>query len=401
MQRCEKITFGRQAYRSPGLLIAFFLLVSMSLLRGQTPLKKRLATDSLVYHETYFPLDEAGVNRAARARLDSLLAQWPWTVVRMVQLEGHTDSLAGDDYNLDLSKRRVMKLLRYLISKGLDPRKVQTGYYGEERPRYLTDTLRAKNRRVELLLYVDKQRLPSPEKKLMDYAFRKGDKLRIPKLQFVGNQAVPTWQSMPVLYELVRVMKRYPDLAIELQGHVCCSDDQQLSEARARMVYHFLRDHGIAPERMEYRGYSNTRPLYQEVDERTEALNRRVEIKVLRNTKRENPDTELFKPKPARAPVLDLEFIRDSPNLTPAGDFMLTLVAEMMKTAEGYLYEFVVYDNLGAPSLTARRKTTLQRLLRRKGVPAQFYKVMHRPAPEWMPSTTGSNAVMVEIIPRP
>jgi hypothetical protein len=167
------------------------------------------------------------------------------------------------------------------------------------------------------------------------------------------------------------------------------------------MVYHFLRDHGIAPERMESRGYSNTRPLYQEVDERTEALNRRVEIKVLRNTKRENPDIELFKPKPARAPVLDLEFIRDSPNLTPAGDFMLTLVAEMMKTAEGYLYEFVVYDNLGAPSLTARRKTTLQRLLRRKGVPAQFYKVMHRPAPEWMPSTTGSNAVMVEIIPRP
>ncbi|MDR9443177.1 MAG: OmpA family protein [Schleiferiaceae bacterium] len=401
MQLCARNTFGRQAYCFPWLPVAFFFLVTVSLLRGQTPVKERLATDSLVYHEAYFALDEARVNAAARSRLDSLLAQWPWTVVRMVQLEGHTDSLASANYNLDLSKRRVVKLLQYLISTGLDPRKVQTGYYGEERPRYLKDTLRAKNRRVELLLYVDKQRLPSPEKKLIDYAFRKGDKLRIPNLQFVGNQAVPTWQSMPVLYELVRVMKRYPDLAIELQGHVCCSGDQQLSEARARMVYHFLRDHGIAAKRMEYRGYSNTRPLYEEVDERTKALNRRVEIKVLRNTDRENPNPEIPKPQPARAPVLDLEFIRDSPNLTPAGDFMLTLVAEMMKTAEGYLYEFVVYDNLGDPSMTARRKTTLQRLLRRKGVPAKSYNVLHRPAPEWMPTTTGSNAVMVEIIPRP
>lgn len=384
-----------------GALGLLLLLLWGSVALGQTPVNKRLATDSLVYHETYFALDEAEVSPQAQRRLDSLLGRFPWPVVRMVQLEGHTDSLAGTDYNMALSKRRVVELLKYMVGTGLDPRKVQTGYYGEERPRYLSDTLRDKNRRVELLLYVDKQRLPSPEKKLIDYTFKEGENLRIPNLQFVGNQAVPTWQSMAVLYELVAVMRRYPDLKIELQGHVCCSGDQQLSEARARMVYHFLLDHGVSAKRLEYKGFSNTRPLYKEIDERTEALNRRVEIKVLRNTGRIQPKPRKVQPKPVRAPVLDLEFIQGSPNLTPAGDFMLTLVAEMINTAQGYHYKFVVYDNISTSGLTSRRKTTLQRLLRRKGVPADLYTVEERPAPQWMPTVRGSNAVMVEIIPRP
>lgn len=356
------------------------------------------ANDSLVYSEVQFELDAHRLSPEARLKVDSLVAQWPFSVVRKVQIEGHTDSLASDEYNLRLSRRRVISLLEYLVSKGLDPRKVATGFYGEQRPRYLSDTSWAKNRRVEILLYVDRNLLPVPEKRLTDYELKKGQKLRIPRLQFVGNQPVPTWQSMPALRDLLEVMKAQPDLKIEIQGHVCCSDNQELSVERARMVYYFLRDQGIEEERLSYEGFSNSVPLYKEVDERTKALNRRVEIKVLDNSS-ERKDVSSFSIKHSsiRAPVLDVVFIENSANLAPAGDFMLTLVGEMLRDSEGYNYEFEIFDNIENASLTQRRATTLNRTLRRKGVPSQKYKVLRRSAPGWMPTNSNSNTVLLKI----
>ena len=68
-------------------------------------------------------------------------------------VDGHTDNIGGDAYNLELSKRRSAAVKQVLAARfGVNPTRLVTSGYGESRPVDRNDTLegRAKNRRVEL-----------------------------------------------------------------------------------------------------------------------------------------------------------------------------------------------------------------------------------------------------------
>ena len=69
----------------------------------------------------------------------------------MLEVQGHTDSDGGDDYNLDLSARRAGAVVRYLVNRGVAPERLSWIGYGEERPLASNDTVEGKaiNRRVE------------------------------------------------------------------------------------------------------------------------------------------------------------------------------------------------------------------------------------------------------------
>jgi len=72
-----------------------------------------------------------------------------WTLT----VDGHTDNIGGDAYNLELSKRRSAAVKQALAARfGVNPTRLVTSGYGESRPVDRNDTLegRAKNRRVEL-----------------------------------------------------------------------------------------------------------------------------------------------------------------------------------------------------------------------------------------------------------
>lgn len=71
-----------------------------------------------------------------------------------LSIEGHTDGIAGDAYNLDLSRRRAAAVKRALTaSYRIDGGRLTTAGYGKSRPKDRNDTLqgRARNRRVELV----------------------------------------------------------------------------------------------------------------------------------------------------------------------------------------------------------------------------------------------------------
>jgi OOP family OmpA-OmpF porin len=67
-----------------------------------------------------------------------------------VELQGHTDSRGADAYNLELSQRRADSVRDYLISQGLDARRLQARGYGETQPiaDNATKAGQAENRRV-------------------------------------------------------------------------------------------------------------------------------------------------------------------------------------------------------------------------------------------------------------
>jgi OOP family OmpA-OmpF porin len=69
-----------------------------------------------------------------------------------VEVQGHTDNTGTAEYNQWLSEKRAQKVKDYLVSKGIDPSRLEAKGYGFTQPVASNDTAegRAQNRRVEL-----------------------------------------------------------------------------------------------------------------------------------------------------------------------------------------------------------------------------------------------------------
>jgi outer membrane protein OmpA-like peptidoglycan-associated protein len=71
--------------------------------------------------------------------------------IRLVSIEGHTDSQGDDAFNLDLSQRRADSVVRFLVEQGIEQGRLKAVGHGETRPiaNNRTAAGRGKNRRVE------------------------------------------------------------------------------------------------------------------------------------------------------------------------------------------------------------------------------------------------------------
>lgn len=76
-----------------------------------------------------------------------------------IVIEGHTDDTGTDTYNQILSEKRAHAVAAFLISKGVDPKRISEKGYGENQPKYPNDSEanRAKNRRVELAIFANEK----------------------------------------------------------------------------------------------------------------------------------------------------------------------------------------------------------------------------------------------------
>lgn len=102
--------------------------------------------------ETLFDFDKSVIKPEGRSILDGFITSLNGSQARYdtVIVIGHTDSIGSDDYNMRLGLRRAEAVKAYLISKGIDSRKIQTSSKGEREPiaDNKTPIGRAKNRRV-------------------------------------------------------------------------------------------------------------------------------------------------------------------------------------------------------------------------------------------------------------
>jgi len=71
-----------------------------------------------------------------------------------ITVEGHTDSVGGDEYNMKLSENRANSVRSYLVSQGLNSESVTAHGFGKTRPVADNQTAagRQQNRRVELVV---------------------------------------------------------------------------------------------------------------------------------------------------------------------------------------------------------------------------------------------------------
>lgn len=115
-----------------------------------------------------------------------------------------------------------------------------------------------------------------------------GATLTLKHINFYPDETRLMPESEPELKNLLKVMKDFPALRIEIGGHVDgkfninTSYYQNLSIGRSAAIYKYLVENGIDATRLTYRGYGNTKKLYAEPKNEAQAkMNRRVEIKIL------------------------------------------------------------------------------------------------------------------------
>jgi outer membrane protein OmpA-like peptidoglycan-associated protein len=120
-----------------------------NVLEKQLVEQKRAVTYGIYFDfnkDTLKPESEPVLKEIAQTMTDN--PDWKLTV------EGHTDNVGGDAYNLELSKRRAAAVKQALVSQcNISPERLLTGGFGASRPIETNDTLegRARNRRVELV----------------------------------------------------------------------------------------------------------------------------------------------------------------------------------------------------------------------------------------------------------
>jgi outer membrane protein OmpA-like peptidoglycan-associated protein len=92
-------------------------------------------------------------------------------------------------------------------------------------------------------------------------------------------------ESFIELDRLVSLLKKNPDLRIEVSGHTDnVGSDQhnmELSQNRAKVVYDYLVGKLINPSRLRYKGYGETKPMSTNETEGGRKINRRTEFIVL------------------------------------------------------------------------------------------------------------------------
>ena len=107
-------------------------------------------------------------------------------------------------------------------------------------------------------------------------------------VNFDFDKATLRPDAVAILNEAVEILKRYPDLRVEVAGHtdLCGNDDynQSLSQRRSDTVYNYLTSNGIDAGRLAGpNGYGESRPLVataQTLPECKNETNRRTELNV-------------------------------------------------------------------------------------------------------------------------
>jgi peptidoglycan-associated lipoprotein len=122
---------------------------------------EKLAQGKLLYEVTLtdedvrFGFNQSELTDNARSTLEGLLTQLKSENKNIfIEVQGHTDNLGTDDYNMKLGQERADAVRRYLSENGIPLHRISTISYGEGRP--ITDnkskTGRSQNRRVVIVV---------------------------------------------------------------------------------------------------------------------------------------------------------------------------------------------------------------------------------------------------------
>jgi OOP family OmpA-OmpF porin len=224
-----------------------------------------------------FDIDKADIRQQYHdevGRVGDFMKKHPETTA---VIEGNTDEVGSDEYNMKLSQRRAESVVNYLVNEfGIDRSRLSAKGYGKSRPIASngTDAGKQKNRRIDAVIdcsFDVSNIAPPPERLCMAL-----------KVEFATDSA----EIKPVYYDEVdkvgEYMKKYPTTTAVIEGHTdnvgSLDYNMQLSQRRAESVVNYLTEKfGIESSRLSAKGYGPTRRIAYNSTPEGREKNRRID----------------------------------------------------------------------------------------------------------------------------
>lgn len=98
-------------------------------------------TKPVVIDNIFYDFDKATLRPESKTALDEMAQVLRDNPNVTIEMASHTDRIGSDEYNIRLSSRRAQSVIDYLISVGIDARRLQSQGYGKSRPKTITKKL--------------------------------------------------------------------------------------------------------------------------------------------------------------------------------------------------------------------------------------------------------------------
>ena len=118
----------------------------------EEPSKKDSVFQRIALHSLIFEQTKADLKESVKADLDVMTLWLERDTTVRIRFIGHTDNQGDSTLNVQLSEERVLNVKKYLVTKGINPSRIETVGYGGNYP--IADNKREEtrklNRRVEM-----------------------------------------------------------------------------------------------------------------------------------------------------------------------------------------------------------------------------------------------------------
>ena len=106
------------------------------------------------FDTVFFGLDSSGIMPSERDKVERVADYLRRNPGASILIEGHCCERGSAEYNLALGERRALAVRAYLVGLGVDPERIQTVSFGEERPAVLGtgEHILRQNRRAEFVI---------------------------------------------------------------------------------------------------------------------------------------------------------------------------------------------------------------------------------------------------------
>lgn len=274
-----------------------FLLIIFTCLTG----KVGLAQSQMLHGEFFFRTASSTLQPDEYSNLERWIAATDTLQVARITISAWCDDVGDNRYNERLSEKRADEIKQLLIKLSIPGNMIETTGNGEvalttDQP---VEQTRAHNRRADVMVsyrikQTEKEKIVAvPEEKTVKKKEsplsddqKVGDKITLENILFIGRRHVLLPESYPALEKLTATLLEKKKYHIIILGHICCVQDGKdgldfdtglynLSVARAQAIYNYLVAHGVADDRLEFKGMKHDYPTGL-----GDRQDRRVEIEI-------------------------------------------------------------------------------------------------------------------------
>lgn len=178
--------------------------------------------------------------------------------------------LTGDNYRFPLFDNERYEIM--VEAPGFAPAK------------YMLDPAEAKDR---IVLKDVELGLPTSAAGHAETAHTVGKVMNLDALIFEQGNAKIAPASFEELDQVVTMLKTYPRMIIQLEGHTDTRGDakalMKLSQDRVDAVKTYLVSKGVSKSKVKTKAFGGTQPLTRENTEEAHKMNRRVQVRILDN----------------------------------------------------------------------------------------------------------------------